>query len=513
MKPKMTTGQRKTIRLSPEDNVIVALNELAPDSIIVEADINSRDTIPAGHKVAICRIKTGDPIIKYGQIIGFASKDILPGSHVHTHNAVVSNFTRDYAIGAEAQPASKQSEKDQATFEGIVRPNGQVATRNYIGILATVSCSTSVAHFIASAIEKDNLAEYTQVDGIFALGHRSGCGCAEGGEGLQLVQRALAGYSRNPNFGGILLVGLGCEVNYLDCLLENMHLEKGPLMKTVNIQDAGGTAETVRRGVETVRAMLPEVNRVKRTPVSASYIVLGLECGGSDGYSGISANPALGKAVDILVSNGGTAILSETPEIYGAEHLLTRRAVSEIVGQKLIDRIRWWQDYTARHNAEINNNPSPGNRAGGLTTILEKSLGAVAKGGSTNLIDVYGYAEAVKSKGLVFMDTPGYDVVSVTGMIAGGANIICFTTGRGSVCGFKPVPALKLASNSKMYEHMRDDMDVNCGLIIDGQAGIEEMGETIFHLILDTASGKKSKSESFGFGDNEFVPWHIGAVM
>lgn len=509
----MAIQQEKTIKLSPKDNVMVALNELAPDSIIVEAEIHSRDRIPAGHKIAIRRINSGSPIIKYGQIIGFASRDILPGDHVHTHNAMVSSFTRNYAIGTDARPTPIRPEKDQPIFKGIVRPNGQVATRNCIGILATVSCSTSVAHFVASAIEKDSLARYTRVDGIFALGHGSGCGCAEGGEGFSLLQRALAGYCRNPNFGGILLVGLGCEVNHLDCLLENMHLEEGPLLRTVNIQNAGGTAETVRRGVEMVRAMLPEVNRVKRSPVSASHIVLGLECGGSDGYSGISANPALGKAVDILVSNGATAILSETPEIYGAEHLLTRRAVSEKVGQKLIDRIHWWQDYTTRHNAQINNNPSPGNRAGGLTTILEKSLGAVAKGGSTNLTDVYGYAEAVKSKGLVFMDTPGYDAVSVTGMIAGGANMLCFTTGRGSVCGFKPVPTLKLASNSEMYKRMVDDMDVNCGLIIDGKAGIEEMGEAIFQLILDTASGKKSKSESYGFGDNEFVPWQIGAVL
>jgi altronate hydrolase len=501
----MTRQHGKTIKLSPEDNVMVALSELAPDSIIDKAAICSSERIPAGHKMAASQINSGSPIIKYGQTIGFASKNILPGNHVHTHNTVVSSFTRDYAIGADAQPTPLRSEKDQATFEGIVRPNGQVATRNYIGILATVSCSTSVAHFIANAVEKDSSAQYAQVDGILALGHGSGCCDAEGGEGLELLQRALAGYAGNPNFGGILLVGLGCEVNHLDCLLENMQLEEGPLMKTVNIQNAAGTAETVRCGVEAVEAMLPEVNRAKRSPVSASHIVLGLECGGSDGYSGISANPALGKAVDILIANGGTAILSETPEIYGAEHLLTRRAVSEKVG--------WWQDYTARHDAAINNNPSPGNKAGGLTTILEKSLGAVAKGGSTNLIDVYGYAEAVKSKGLVFMDTPGYDVVSVTGMIAGGANLICFTTGRGSVCGFKPVPTLKLASNSEMYARMHDDMDVNCGLIIDGKAGIEEMGETIFRLILETASGKKSKSETFGFGANEFVPWHIGAVM
>ena len=509
----MAYKQAKTIRLSPKDNVIVALDEMAPDSIIEKAHINSHDRIPAGHKVAISKINSGSPIIKYGQIIGFASKRILPGDHVHTHNTVMSNFTRDYDIGADAGPTAMCPEKDQATFEGIVRSNGQVATRNYIGILATVSCSTSVAHLIANAVEKDNLSQYTHVDGVLALGHGLGCCCAEGGEGMDLLQRSIAGYIRNPNFGGILLVGLGCEVNHLDCLLENMHLEEGPGLKTVNIQNAGGTTETVRRGIEAVQAMLPEVGRVKRSTVSASHIVLGLECGGSDGYSGISANPALGKAVDILVSNGGTAILSETPEIYGAEHLLTRRAANQEIGEKLIERIHWWEAYTARHHAEINNNPTPGNKAGGLTTILEKSLGAVAKGGSTNLVEVYGYAEAVTSKGLVFMDTPGYDVVSITGMIAGGANLVCFTTGRGSVCGFKPVPTIKLATNTELYRHMREDMDVNCGLIIDGKAEIEEMGETIFRLILDTASGKKAKSENFGFGDNEFVPWHIGAVM
>ena len=509
----MAHEHSKTIRLSPKDNVMVALNELAPDSIIGKTHIHSRGRIPAGHKVAISKINSGSPIIKYGQIIGFASKSILPGDHVHTHNAVMSNFTRDYDIGADARPTAMCPQKDQATFEGIVRPDGRVATRNYIGILATVSCSTSVAHFIADAVEKDQLSQYAYVDGILALGHGLGCCCAEGGEGMDLLQRSLAGYVRNPNFGGILLVGLGCEVNHLDCLLENMHLEEGPRLKTVNIQNAGGTAETVRRGVEAIQAMLPEVSRIERSTVSASHIVLGLECGGSDGYSGISANPALGKAVDLLVSNGGTAILSETPEIYGAEHLLPRRAVSQEVAEKLIERIKWWEKYTAQHNAEINNNPTPGNKAGGLTTILEKSLGAVAKGGSTNLVEVYGYAEAVTSKGLVFMDTPGYDVVSITGMIAGGANLVCFTTGRGSVCGFKPVPTLKLATNSEMYERMCDDMDINCGLIIDGRSDIDEMGEAIFRLILDTASGKKSKSENFGFGDNEFVPWHIGAVI
>ena len=503
----------KTVLLSSKDNVMVAISELAPQRTITKTDLTSQDTIPTGHKVAIRQIDSGSPIIKYGQIIGFASKDIQPGEHVHTHNTMMSNFTRDYAIGANTQPTSILSEKKQATFEGIVRADGQVGTRNYIGILATVSCSTSVAHLIANAVKKDLLAKYSCVDGILALGHGFGCATDEAGEGFGLLQRALAGYARNPNFGGILMVGLGCEVNHLDCLLENTQLEVSPRLHTISIQNAGGTAKSIQRGIEAVEAMLPEVNQIERSPVSARHIVLGLECGGSDGHSGISANPALGKAVDILVGHGGTAILSETPEIYGAEHLLTRRAVSQKVGQKLIDRIRWWEEYTAQHNATINNNPSPGNKAGGLTTILEKSLGAIAKAGSTNLIDVYAYAEAVKSKGLVFMDTPGYDVISITGMIAGGANMICFTTGRGSVCGFKPVPTLKLASNSELYDHMRTDMDVNCGRIVDGKASIEEMGETIFRLILDTASGKKTRSEDFDFGDNEFVPWHIGAIL
>lgn len=509
----MNMVKDKTVLLSSKDNVMVAISELAPQSTITKTDLTSQDTIPAGHKVAIRQIDSGSPIIKYGQIIGFASKDIQPGEHVHTHNTMMSNFTRDYAIGADTRPTSILSENKQATFEGMVRADGQVGTRNYIGILATVSCSTSVAQLIANAVKKDHLAKYPCVDGILALGHGFGCATDEAGEGFELLQRALAGYARNPNFGGILLVGLGCEANHLDCLLENTQLEVSPRLNTISIQNAGGTAKTIHRGIEAIEAMLPEVNQIERSPVSARHIVLGLECGGSDGHSGISANPALGKAVDILVGHGGTAILSETPEIYGAEHLLTRRAVSQRVGQKLIDRIRWWEEYTAQHNATINNNPSPGNKAGGLTTILEKSLGAIAKGGSTNLIDVYAYAEAVKSKGLVFMDTPGYDLVSITGMIAGGANMLCFTTGRGSVCGFKPVPTLKLASNSELYNHMRTDMDVNCGRIVDGKASIEEMGETIFRLILDTASGKKTRSENFDFGDNEFVPWHIGAIL
>ena len=509
----MTTNEQKTLLLNPDDNVALALSEIAQGESTGHDNLVSQEKIPAGHKIAVRNIDAGQPVLKYGQIIGFASDTILAGSHVHTHNVDMAEFSRDYAIGSNIQFMDILPEAEQATFEGIVRDDGRIATRNYLGILATVSCSSSVSHYIADGIGDQILNEYANVDGVFALGHGSGCSMGGSGEGLDILQRTIAGYSRHPNFGGILLVGLGCEVNYLDCLMDNMRLEEGPLLKTANIQTAGGTRETVRTGIDAVKKMLPEVNQVNRSRVSARHIVLGLECGGSDAYSGISANPALGKAVDLLIQNGGSAILSETPEIYGAEHLLTRRAINRDVAQKLLDRIHWWEDYTAREGAEINNNPSPGNKAGGLTTILEKSLGAVAKGGTTNLNDVYQYGEPVAANGLVFMDTPGNDVVSITGMIAGGANMVCFTTGRGTVCGFKPVPTIKLATNSDMYQRMQDDMDVNCGAIIDRQATIDEMGESIFRLILEIASGKQSKSETLGFGDHEFVPWHLGAIL
>jgi altronate hydrolase len=336
---------------------------------------------------------------------------------------------------------------------------------------------------------------------------------ADHGEGLEYLQQTLGGWARHPNFAGMLLVGLGCEVNQVDALTKKMDLDPGPMFRAVNIQNAGGTKKSVQMGIEAVKEMLPKANQVKRQPLPASHLVVGLECGGSDALSGITANPALGVASDLIVRQGGTVVLSETTEIYGAEQLLIQRAESKEVGLKLVDRIRWWEEHTARYDIEVNNNPTPGNKAGGLTTILEKSLGAVAKSGSTNLVEVFRYAEPVTAKGLVFMDTPGYDVVSVTGMIAGGANMICFTTGRGSVFGSKPVPTIKLATNSNMFRTMEEDMDINCGLIVDGEAGVDETGRMIFQRILETASGKKTKSEMLGFGDNEFVPWHMGAIL
>jgi len=502
-----------TIRLSAADNVVVARADILPGTEIPGERVTSRGHVPAGHKLATSAVAVGEPVRKYNQIIGFATAAIAPGDHVHTHNVAMGDFARDYAFCADAKPTAFVPEKDRATFEGILRADGRVATRNYLGVLTTVNCSATAARFIADQFRGSALAEFPNVDGVVALGHGTGCGMASEGLGMDLLRRTIGGYARHPNFAGILILGLGCEANQIGGLMRAEGLAESALLQTMTIQETGGTAKTVREGVARLKEMLPVANRVRRQTLPASHLTLALQCGGSDGYSGITANPALGACVDLLVRHGGTAVLSETPEIYGAEHLLTRRAASRNVGEELISRIRWWEEYTAKTGGEMNNNPSPGNKAGGLTTILEKSLGAVAKGGTGNLTAVYKYAEPITAKGFVFMDTPGYDPVSATGQVAGGANIICFTTGRGSVFGCKPAPSLKLATNTPLFERMGDDMDIDCGPIADGGATIQEMGQRIFKLVLDTASGKKSKSEELGFGEDEFTPWQLGAVM
>ncbi|UCG04991.1 MAG: altronate dehydratase [Desulfobacterales bacterium] len=507
----MTTSKPLTIRLHNSDNVVVARMDLSAGTEIPEEILTCLDQISFGHKIATSAITAGAAVKKYGQIIGFASCDIKPGQHVHTHNLEMKDFSRDYAMSSDTK--SVEYEADPATFEGIERSNGRIATRNYLGIISTVNCSASVSRFIANAFHDGSLSDFPNIDGIVPICHGMGCGCSNADESFELLSNTLAGYIKHPNFAGVLVIGLGCEVMQIDTLFNYRNVQKNAFLQTMTIQETGGTRKTVQEGIDRIRAMLPEANRVKRIPVSVGHIILGLECGGSDAYSGITANPALGAAVDRLVRHGGTAVLGETPEIYGAEHLLTRRAVSGEVGQKLIDRIRWWESYTATHNAKMDNNPSPGNKAGGLTTILEKSLGAAAKGGTTNLVEVYDYAETVTAKGFVFMNTPGYDPVSLTGMVAGGANVICFTTGRGSVYGCKPVPSIKLATNTDMYQRLKDDMDINCGETIEGDITVEEMGDRIFNIILKVASGMKTKSELNGIGDDEFVPWTVGATM
>ena len=511
----MLTRSSLTIRLHPADDVVIARQQLVGGTKLLDEHVVVAGLVPPGHKVATRAIPAGAPVRRYNQIIGFASRAIAPGDHVHLHNLAMGAFDRDYAFGVDAKPTDYVV--PAATFQGIVRregPNaGKVATRNYIGILSTVNCSATVARGIADHFTRERLAAYPNVDGVVALTHGSGCGMDTHGEGMQILRRTLGGYAKHANFAGVLIVGLGCEANQISALLGAQALAEGPLLRTFSIQDTGGTAKTIARGIAMIEEMLPQANRVTRESVSASHITVGLQCGGSDGYSGITANPALGAAVDLLVRNGGTAILSETPEIYGAEHLLTRRAVSRAIGEKLVARIRWWEDYTARERGEMNNNPSPGNKAGGLTTILEKSLGAVAKGGTTNLVEVYEYAEPVTARGFVYMDTPGYDPVSATGQVAGGANMIVFTTGRGSAYGCAPAPSLKLATNTALWQRQEEDIDLNCGEIVDGGATVPQIGERLFQLMLDTASGTRSKSERHGYGQNEFVPWYVGAVM
>ncbi len=504
------------IRLHAADDVLIARTQLISGAIVEEVAV--KGMIPPGHKIAVRAIATGAPVRRYNQIIGFASRPIAAGEHVHTHNLDMGpdkgDFARDYAYGADLKPEPAARE---ATFMGIKRADGRVATRNYIGILTSVNCSATAARAIADHFSRTTnpaaLANFPNVDGVVALTHGTGCGMDNEGLGIQILQRTLKGYATHANFWGVLMVGLGCEAAQLNSWLASGLLQEGENLRVFNIQDTGGTSKTVAKGIDLVKAMLPKANTVVREPCSAAHITVGLQCGGSDGYSGISANPALGAAVDLLVAHGGTAVLSETPEIYGAEHLLTRRAVRREVGEKLVSRIKWWEHYTRANDGEMNNNPSPGNKAGGLTTILEKSLGAVAKGGTSNLQAVYEYAEQVDARGFVYMDTPGYDPVSATGQVAGGANLICFTTGRGSAYGCAPSPSLKLATNSALWRKQEDDMDINCGEIIDGSASVAEMGQRIFELMLATASGTQSKSERHGYGQNEFVPWQVGAVM
>lgn len=502
------------LRLNPADNVVLARTDVLPGTSAAGEGVASQVHIPAGHKMAVRAIAAGEPIRRYNQIIGFATEAIEPGEHVHVHNCAMGDFERDYAFCSDARPTDYVPEHLRATFQGFRRANGRVGTRNYLGILSTVNCSATVSRQVAHHFETSGILErYPNIDGVVAITHTTGCGMAGSGEGYDNLQRTLWGYARNPNFAGVLLVGLGCEVNQIDFLLEAYQIERGPHFQTMNIQSLGGTRKTVETCIAKLSEMLPDADRAVRETVPASELILALQCGGSDGYSGISANPALGHAADLLVRHGGSAVLSETPEIYGAEHLLTRRAVSPAVGEKLVARIKWWEDYTARNGGEMNNNPSPGNKAGGLTTILEKSLGAAAKGGTTNLCGVYKYAEPIDTKGFVFMDSPGYDPCSVTGQVASGANVICFTTGRGSVFGFKPAPSIKLATNTPMYRRMVDDMDINCGVVVDEGVSVQEVGKQIFDLVLRVASGEEPKSEANGLGDYEFIPWQIGAVM
>jgi len=503
-------SQSSVIRLHANDDVLIATQQLIPGTQADASGVVVHDLIPPGHKIAAHDIAKGEAVRRYNQIIGFAKTDIAGGQHVHSHNLGMGEFERDYGIGQDAH--ALQHIDQTATFMGYVRANGKVGTRNYIGVIASVNCSATVTRAIANHFKQGRLSAYPNVDGVIALPHPLGCGMSMAGEGMDILRRTITGYARNPNFAGVLLVGLGCEQNQIEPLLDLLGEHEEGMVQQVSMQAEGGTAAAVGKGIEQVSQMLVRANACARQPAPVSKLIVGLNCGGSDGYSGITANPALGGAVDMLVAHGATAILSETPEIYGAEHLLTRRAASPEIARKLIDRITWWKDYTKRTGGEMDNNPSVGNKAGGLTTILEKSLGAVAKSGTSSLNGVYLYAEQIDRKGFVYMDTPGYDPVSATGQAAGGAQIICFTTGRGSAFGCAGVPTIKLASNNALFQRMRDDMDVNCGDLITG-VPMPVISQRIFDAILRHASGEKVRSEVLGYGNDEFLPWHVGSVM
>ena len=499
--------------LRPGDDVAVTTVELTAGTRVLMAggEVVLPGDVPRGHKLAVRDLPAGCAVHKYGQSIGRASVDIAAGGHVHTQNLAMDDTARAHEFGT-ARTVLAAPSGPARTFAGYHRANGRVGTRNFVGVLCSVNCSASTATMIASAFRGGALDAFGNVDGVVALTHQSGCGLVGGSEGANTLVRTLRGYARHPNFGGLLVLGLGCEMVPVASLVESCDLPADTIARTLTIQDTGGVRATVRAGVELIQGMLPALDARRRAPAPISELVLGLNCGGSDGYSGITANPALGHACDRLVAAGGTAILAETPEVFGAEGLLTARAVSETVGRQLLERLDWWKGYAAAGGGTLDNNPSPGNKAGGLTTILEKSLGAVAKAGQSDLRAVYQYAEQVTGPGLVFMDTPGYDPVSVTGIVAGGATVVAFTTGRGSVFGCRPTPSIKLATNTAMYEVMAEDMDINCGRIVDGTASLAQVGDEIFEAIIAVASGQATVSEELDIGQEEFIPWQLGTV-
>jgi altronate hydrolase len=518
----VAASTKVAVQLRPDDNVAIAAQHLAPGTRIDVngASVTTEQRVGMGHKVALRRIKKGEAVYKYGQIIGFAGEDIAPGGWVHVHNVRADVFERDYAFCRDVPAPPPPAEP--RTFMGYDRGPERAepfryGTRNYLAIISTVNCSASTSKYISERLRNSGiLKNFPNVDGVVAITHKAGCAMQYGGPDHNQLDLTLAGFAKHANVAGYVLIGLGCETGQAIHLIESQGLiqlngsRKSPLVLT--IQECGGISKTVEAGVKAIAEMLPRANDIQRVKLPAKHLILGTNCGGSDGNSGVTANPALGVATDLLVAQGGTSVLAETPEIYGAEHLLTRRAVSRAVGEKLVERIKWWEWYTGIFGAEINNNPSPGNKEGGLTTIYEKSLGAIAKGGSTALTDVFRYAEPIRTKGFVVMDTPGYDPVSMTGIVAGGANVLVFTTGRGSVFGCKPAPSIKVATNSPLYHHMIDDMDINAGVILDG-ASVESVGREIFEEILAVASGKKTKSERNDVGEEEFAPWSIGPTL
>jgi altronate hydrolase len=501
-----TVAASRVLRLNEADDVGIALEDIARGAPI-STGLTARDAIPRGHKLALNDVKSGAQILKLGAPIGLATRTIRAGEHVHTHNLGFAHLSSDRrALTRVVEPSSVI---EAATFDGYRRADGRVGTRNYLAVMATVNCSATVVRAIAERFARTHAPE-KNFDGVIALTHDHGCSVRADGPGLATLRRTLAGYASHPNVAATLVIGLGCEDNHIENFLAQSGLTRSERLKTLAIQSEGGTTATIEAGCLALEDLMPLALAAQRSQNSASALTVGLQCGGSDGFSTLTANPALGRAVDRLIDCGGTAILAETPEIYGAESLLLSRVTRKEIAERLIALIEWWERESKRDGGTLDNNPAPGNKDGGITTILEKSLGAVAKAGSRPLAGVYDYAERVIAHGLTFMDSPGYDPVSATGQVAAGANIVCFTTGRGSCFGAKGAPSLKHATNSDVFRRMEGDMDLSCGEIADGTATIDEIGARIFDVILATASGQRTKSELLGYGAEEFIPWTPG---
>ena len=504
----LPSPENSAIQLHPADNIAVARVPLAAGTELRVGGeaVMVREAVPAGHKVALRAIAEGATVFRYGQPIGLAKAPIEPGSHVHTHNLAFDERRAAYRFpsGSLDEPARRE---DGPSFLGYLRDDGRAGTRNYIAVVAASNCAAHTAELIAASFTGETLPP--NVDGVMAFPHGEGCGHA-GDADIDQLRRTLGGVLAHPNVSAAVILGLGCEGNQIDHYLGDTGPRAGRLVG-MTVQASGGTRSTVEAARREIARLIEIAAAESRRPIPASRIVLGLNCGGSDSFSGITANPALGRCSDWLAELGGTPVLAETPEIFGAEHLLVQRARNREVAEKLLAKIGQYKQYLARFGGSFDDNPSPGNKAGGLSNILEKSLGAAAKSGSSPLIEVYDYAERIHNSGFAFMNTPGYDPVSLTGLAAGGANLIAFTTGRGSAIGFPTVPVIKIASNSHTFRAMRDNMDVNAGSIADGERTIDEVGREIFDLMLAVASGQQTCAERLGH--REFVPWRVGPVM
>jgi altronate dehydratase len=506
--------EKPFIRLNPKDNVVVARIPLSAGATAAfeGREIRVHQAIGAGHKVAVRDIAEGAPVLKYGEVIGMAREHIRPGDLVHVHNLRFDVGGREYEFSTGLTDLSHIPLHPARTFLGYPRADGRVGTRNYVAIVGTSNCAAYATQKVEDAFRHESFAG-TGIDGVVCFPHGDGCGQAEGPD-TQLLRQTLDGLADHPNVAAAVMVGLGCEVNQLSYYMRDGAGTNGaPPRRGFTLQESGGTRHAIEDSIKAVWELIGVVGKSERVECPASKLVVGLECGGSDAFSGITANPAIGYCSDLVVKQGGTTCLSETTEIYGAEHLLTRRAVSREVGEKLLEKIEWYKRYVAGFQGAptFDNNPSPGNKAGGLTNIAEKSLGAVAKGGTSNLAGVYEFAERITASGFVFMNTPGYDPVSVTGLAAGGCTICLFTTGRGSCFGFPTIPVIKVSTNSNTARRMDEDMDINAGTIADGDEDIAGAGTRIYELMLQVASGKKTFSEALGH--REFVPWRIGPVL